>query len=429
MFKYDENKILEGLRKISQIKPGSRSTGQAVEKIRRTLTAEIQIDSNAGIWRIIMRSPITKLAAAACVFIAVVAGIYLLTGKTPNVTCCAWAKIGDKVCNIYTCIYREYYLDPNNPTSGPRPGYDTMHYLSSQYGYRMDSYDANGKSTYTNFLLSDEKLLLHIYPAYKRWERLKLKDRDVVSFRMNFKDPRYLLNRYLQDNYIELGESIIDGIKVKGIEVNHPEVYCMYDDVKVRTWVDIETQLPVRYEMELKLFPESPSSTMIWDNFQWGVPLTKELFEPNIPDYYPLTESILPGQDETAAIESLRKIVELADGNFPSRPNGPTIRKEIRPGLEKKYFHYDYRPWTKEELQAKRDEASQVQGFIDFYMKLAMDGNEPAYYGKDVKAGDANAVLMTWKISDDIYRVIYGDLSVENISAQQLKEMEQPAKE
>jgi hypothetical protein len=68
-----------------------------------------------------------------------------------------------------------------------------------------------------------------------------------------------------------------------------------------------------------------------------------------------------------------------------------------------------------------------VQSPVLFYAKLSRDGNDPMYYGKDVKAGDANSVLMRWKVSDDTYRVIYGDLSAENVTAEKLKEMEQAA--
>jgi hypothetical protein len=79
--------------------------------------------------------------------------------------------------------------------------------------------------------------------------------------------------------------------------------------------------------------------------------------------------------------------------------------------------------------QERMNKIMQLQGPVLFYNKLVQDGNDPNYYGKDVTAGDANAVLMTWKISNDTYRVIYGDLSIENVSAEQLKEMEQPTKQ
>lgn len=431
MFKYDENKIRDGLRIISQIEPSNHSTSRTVKKIQRILTGEIQPDSIQRIWRIIMRSPITKIAAAIIVIAGVFAGIYFLTGKTPEVTCCAWAKIADKVGQIDTCIYSEYaeHADINDRSLlGGRLKNPAVHYLSSRYGYRTDSYNADGKITYTRFLLPDEKLSIDIIPDAKQCERLLLKDRDVAEFRMNNKDPRYRLSKFIQGSYTELGDSVIDGIKVKGIEVNHPEAYCMYDDFKVRVWVDIETELPVRFETEMKPLPDSPSIKFIWDDFKWGVPLAPELFEPNIPADYLILETILPGQNEAAAIEALHKFIELTDGNFPSRPNGPTIRQESWPGIEKKYRPVEpNKQLTKEQIQARFDESLRLQGFIDFYTKLAQNGNHPVYYGKNVSYGDANVVLMRWKISEGKYRVIYGDLTAEDVNAEQLKEMEQPA--
>ena len=95
MSKYDENKIQEGLRIISQIEPNPESTGRAVDKIRRSLAGEVQPDSNIRMWRIIMKSPITKLAVAA-VIVAAVAGIYYFAGEGTQ-KCCAWEQIADKI--------------------------------------------------------------------------------------------------------------------------------------------------------------------------------------------------------------------------------------------------------------------------------------------------------------------------------------------
>jgi hypothetical protein len=71
--------------------------------------------------------------------------------------------------------------------------------------------------------------------------------------------------------------------------------------------------------------------------------------------------------------------------------------------------------------------AKELRQVVFFYVKLGRDGNDPAYYGKDVNVGDANTVLMRWKISEGNYRVIYGDLSAENVTAEKLKQMEQAA--
>ena len=65
----------------------------------------------------------------------------------------------------------------------------------------------------------------------------------------------------------------------------------------------------------------------------------------------------------------------------------------------------------------------QSPGF--FYMMLVQDKKEPVYYGETVGPEDADAVLMRWKISDNEYRIIFGDLSVGNATAEELAALEQ----
>lgn len=52
-----------------------------------------------------------------------------------------------------------------------------------------------------------------------------------------------------------------------------------------------------------------------------------------------------------------------------------------------------------------------------FYRKLANEKREPEYFGATVKPGDAEGVLLRWKLDDGQYRVIYGDLRVETVHA------------
>jgi len=60
-----------------------------------------------------------------------------------------------------------------------------------------------------------------------------------------------------------------------------------------------------------------------------------------------------------------------------------------------------------------------------FHIMLVTDKKEPAYYGQSVTPEDIDAVLMQWKVSDDEYRVIFGDLSVGNATAEELGALEQ----
>jgi len=57
-------------------------------------------------------------------------------------------------------------------------------------------------------------------------------------------------------------------------------------------------------------------------------------------------------------------------------------------------------------------------------MTLIQDKKEPAYYGETVTVQDAEKVLLRWKVSDGQYRVIFGDLSALDVSAEELTDLE-----
>jgi hypothetical protein len=65
-----------------------------------------------------------------------------------------------------------------------------------------------------------------------------------------------------------------------------------------------------------------------------------------------------------------------------------------------------------------------IRGLGRFCDMLAQDGKDPAYYGKTVTPKDTDKVLMRWKVSDNEYRVIYGDLHTETVNSEKLAELE-----
>jgi len=87
-------------------------------------------------------------------------------------------------------------------------------------------------------------------------------------------------------DYQELGEKMIGDIRVQGIEVKDPPM----DDESLanavgRLWVDVETQLPVRIEIE----GTADSHTVQWImDFRWAEAVDPGVFEPNITDDFTL---------------------------------------------------------------------------------------------------------------------------------------------
>ena len=65
-----------------------------------------------------------------------------------------------------------------------------------------------------------------------------------------------------------------------------------------------------------------------------------------------------------------------------------------------------------------------LAGMTKFHEYLVHQGKDAYYYGDIIGPSDSNAVLMQWKISEDKYRVIFGDLREETVSGEELIELQ-----
>ncbi len=71
MSKIDENEIRRRLKLLSQIEPAPEAARRAIERVRDTLANEEKRRESTRMWRTILKSPITKLAAAAVIIVAI----------------------------------------------------------------------------------------------------------------------------------------------------------------------------------------------------------------------------------------------------------------------------------------------------------------------------------------------------------------------
>jgi hypothetical protein len=109
--------------------------------------------------------------------------------------------------------------------------------------------------------------------------------------------------------------------------------------------------------------------------------------------------------------QSLIKDMNLAPGVKPSE----AMRQELINKAKKS---------SEAMTQELMNKAMKLQGPCIFYQKLRQEGNEPAYYGDKVTAEFGDSVLMRWKVSDKQYRVIFGNLTVKTVSADELAALE-----
>ncbi|MHC4254566.1 MAG: hypothetical protein ACYSUL_02965 [Planctomycetota bacterium] len=73
------------------------------------------------------------------------------------------------------------------------------------------------------------------------------------------------------------------------------------------------------------------------------------------------------------------------------------------------------------------DYANAIQNIFpaaSFYAQLVGTDKDAVYHGDRVTAENPELVLLRWKVSDDQYRVIFGDLSAEDLTAEELAELE-----
>ena len=130
--------------------------------------------------------------------------------------------------------------------------------------------------------------------------------------------------------------------------------------------------------------------------------------------------------NEKDIIQGLTVFLELSDGRYPSKLDGKTTLTEAEALWRAKYGGISPDKTTDKEKKKEAEETIYDIFFASaFYDKLIRENKDVAYYGDKITVQDSDKELMRWKISEDEYRVIYGDLTVETISTEQLAELEE----
>ena len=249
------------------------------------LDARVHADIDAApareqgaIRRTIMMHPIAKLTAAAAVILAGLLGLNMISGPGGGVV---WAAIPGHIDDIDTFMFRL-----TMGVGGKDIGQWTF-YLSERYGFRMDI-GAAGEAVASWYVAPDSDTLITVMPSAKTWMKRPLTPEEQ-TMPDEYEDPADYINRFLAHGYKELGRSVIDGVEVEGIEVADPPTKGQKLQNSVgRLWVDVETELPIRIEIE----GTADGRAVRWlMEFKWGQAVDPAAFEPNIPSgYTPLGE-------------------------------------------------------------------------------------------------------------------------------------------
>lgn len=405
-----------------------------------------------NIWRIIMTSKITKPIAAAIIITAVLTGIYQLTGSIDGAGV-AWADVLEQIYNTRTVMYKKTFETEKHTF--------TSNYMLMEPSL-MRSELPHGDVMIWNFSTG---VNLHLMPQLKC---------ALVEQRIGRKQSTKIHNRFewlkkLHEQDAEfVGEEEIDGITVNVFVYEIPFE-------RTTVWVDTKSDLPVKVKMEY--FPNTKATngvdtiimpkmtlsisdfgaelesitkedgqtitsgkmsrtisissgrgsgkgiqdkmTITYHDFNWDAELDKSLFSMIPPEDYDVKKKTfdVSGHGEDSLVYCLGFWAEMSEGTFPDVINDLGDPDKLKPMMIAK-FDKDGDP--EEELDAAMDEVHKILKGLYFAQEKKVEGTWD-YIGQGVMLGQEDRIVCWWFDEEmECYRAILGDLSIQDITENQL---------
>ena len=208
----------------------------------------------------------------------------------------------------------------------------------------------------------------------------------------------------------ELGRKTLDGVEVLGYAISGQALGVGHSDrVNSELWVDAKTYRPVRYLAELPGPQGGAAYQLLFDQFEWDVPVDPQLFTPDIPADYARLDATIPASDEAALVKGLEHYAALA-GKYPATLDMSSIVTDLASAVAARIAGAVARGEAAPDQQTLTQQSVEIGAGLVFYQRLIRDGATPEYHGETVTPGEADAVLVRWQSAPGTWRVIYGDL-------------------
>lgn len=237
------------------------------------------------LWRKIMKTKITKLAAAAVIIIAVLIGINHLGGSIDGANVAWGQEIMTAIETIKGVSCREQIFTVTKNGSKHLSSTWNVLYFSKD-SYRRDIYDGDTLREIQWYVPDGETMLQHS-------TRFDLESYFVVRHKGSFgvQDPIDRVRFYVQfmDSAEHLlGTKEIEDTNCVGFEINASEYGNNPEHWVDQIWFDVETKLPVVIERYGRPVTDRPEMTFttVQDEFNYNEELPIDTFEPYVPDGY-----------------------------------------------------------------------------------------------------------------------------------------------
>lgn len=430
---------------VKAFSQGTIPQGPSDDLVRQTLERIEQTNTNPLLERIFKMKPLTKIAAAAIVIVGISAVFLFPTGGKSI----ALAAVCDNVLKAQAIMYEISATITDSKAQGEMEGTVVF---SNQHGMKMESTvhtkDPNLTIHQQIYVIPGKKTMV-VMPELKMYQPMEnpIENFEDVNKLCNLREAFKELMTQTTQQCTDLGHSEIDGIRVQGFQTIAPIHIGDETGESITTfWVDVDTQLPVKYEMDTIVGERE--SHIVMDQFEWDIPVDASDFEYVIPDDYKemgkteTATTIDPGSikllemNDQAAIKGLEAYKEFF-GRYPEKidlvPLMTSLTNVGNPKTElgEKFLEKIKRKMETIGLDQDKLNESVMQDFIvplqslgTFYMTLVQGKKDPAYYGDRVTPDNVNAVLMRWKNDDGTYTVIFGDLSSGQMTYEDMIQLE-----
>jgi hypothetical protein len=302
MSKMDEERIVRCFEAISQFKLSDDITDRDLKQVKQRLTefTNEQKTGHRDIWRIIIKSRVSKIATAA-VIILVIIGLHQFNISIRG-TSIAWADVAERLEKVSTYKAKARRVLTEVGQEGPFFEGEILRYFSPDYGSVEESYD-DGKLVMLAYCSISEKAVLIVFPSNKVYCRFDFNE-ELMSL-VEFANPANtdgIMKLFGSERCVRLGSREIDGVIAEGFEVKDVKVFSQVprfllhvEDINIRLWVNEETLLPIRIEGEgffkglMTLFKNCRYKEVM-HSIEYDVEIDESIFDPNIPDDYILID-------------------------------------------------------------------------------------------------------------------------------------------
>ncbi len=340
------------------------------------------------IWRTIMRSRITKLAAAAAIIIAVLLGVSPFFEGTVT-----FAEVVEPILNAKTIILD---MTIGSDESGP-----VMHEIV--VGSRIKRTMSNMPNL-VHILDLDNGKMLALDTESKTAVYIDIKGQLQDNTRNYVEFLRQVIRQVKNGQVERIGEKVINGQKAIGFVGKG-------QNEEVTIWANHKTGHPLRIELQLG------QMYAVMKNFEFDKPVDPLLVSMEIPDGYTEQKTSIDLGDATEKdfIESLRIWAEVMGGGvFPEQIGTEVTMKQMPVLIEKL-----------KEMNIPAEEGTDMGMKIGlgmmFHQMLDTQANDYHYAGAGVKLGDAEKAIFWYQPKDSKnWRVVYGDLRAEDVAPEDL---------